>query len=142
MAPLLFWRVICGVFRALFSCGRKTPDLSADVCLVTGAGQGLGGQFALQLAECGAALVRAWDSCITEASDHCSTAIAAQIAVNVSWVRLWDMALDLVSRASRIFRWEERAGKNTSGHSDQLSVPRRNLIITFNGRRSRPWNVN
>ena len=66
MAPLwmrFFWRVICGVFRALFSCGRrrlKTLDLSADVCLVTGAGQGLGRQFALQLAECGATLVL-WD---------------------------------------------------------------------------------
>ena len=34
----------------------------------------------------------------------------------------------LVSRASRIFRWDERAGKNTSGHSDQLSVNlRRNV---------------
>ena len=56
-------RVICGVFRALLSCRRrrlKTLDLSADVCLVTGAGQGLGRQFALQLAECGATLVL-WD---------------------------------------------------------------------------------
>ena len=39
----------------------------------------------------------------------------------------------LVSRASRIFlyfRWEEREGeKNTSGHSGQLPVPRRNVII-------------
>ena len=37
----------------------------------------------------------------------------------------------LVSRASRIFlyfRWEEREGeKNTSGHSGQLPVPRRNV---------------
>ena len=34
----------------------------------------------------------------------------------------------IVSRASRIFRWDERAGKNTSGHSDQLSVNlRRNV---------------
>ena len=41
-----------------------------------------------------------WDSCITEASDHCSTAIAAQIAVNVSWVRLWDMALDYGPRGT------------------------------------------
>ena len=39
----------------------------------------------------------------------------------------------LVSRVSSIFlyfRWEEREGeKNTSGHSDQLPVPRRNVII-------------
>ena len=39
----------------------------------------------------------------------------------------------LVSRASRIFlyfRWEEREGeKNTSGHSGQLPVPRRNVIM-------------
>ena len=35
-----------------------------------------------------------WDSCIMKASDHCSTTIAAQIARNVSWVKLWDMALD------------------------------------------------
>ena len=36
--------------------------------------------------------------------------------------------IKLVSRASRIFRWDERAGKNTSGHSDQLSVNlRRNV---------------
>ena len=38
-----------------------------------------------------------WDSCITEASDHCSMAIAAQIAVNV---RLWDMALDYGPRGT------------------------------------------
>ena len=41
--------------------------------------------------------------------------------------------IHLVSRASRIFlyfRWEEREGeKNTSGHSGQLPVPRRNVII-------------
>ena len=43
------------------------------------------------------------------------------------------VAGNLVSRASRIFlyfRWEEREGeKNTSGHSGQLPVPRRNVII-------------
>ena len=39
----------------------------------------------------------------------------------------------VVLRASRIFSyfwWEEREGeKNTSGHSGQLLVPRRNVII-------------
>ena len=57
------WRVIWGFFCALFSCfsrGAKAPDLSADVCVVTGAAQGLGRQIALQLAECGATLVL-WD---------------------------------------------------------------------------------
>ena len=35
-----------------------------------------------------------WMTCVTEASDHDSTAIAAQIAKNVSWMKIWDMALD------------------------------------------------
>ena len=43
------------------------------------------------------------------------------------------ICLLVVSRASRIFlyfRWKEREGeKNTSGHSGQLPVPRRNVII-------------
>ena len=42
-------------------------------------------------------------------------------------------ALEIVSQASRIFlyfRWEEQEGeKNMSGHSGQLPVPRRNVII-------------
>ena len=57
------WSVIWGFFGILFSCFSrrgKAPDLSADVCVVTGAGQGLGRQVALQLAECGATLVL-WD---------------------------------------------------------------------------------
>ena len=40
--------------------------------------------------------------------------------------------ISLLNRASRIFyfRWEEREReKNTSGHSSQLPVPRRNVII-------------
>ena len=45
----------------------------------------------------------------------------------------WGRGYALVSRASHIFlyfRWEEREGeKNTSGHSGQLPVPRRNVII-------------
>ena len=58
-----FWSVISGSFCALFSCfsrRAKAPDLSGDVCVVTGAAQGLGRQIALQLAECGATLVL-WD---------------------------------------------------------------------------------
>ena len=35
-----------------------------------------------------------WDVCITEANNHSSTTIAARIATNVSWLKLWDMALD------------------------------------------------
>ena len=54
---------VWGALRALLSCGRtskKKPDLGSDICLVTGAGQGLGRQLALQLAACGATLVL-WD---------------------------------------------------------------------------------
>lgn len=53
---------VWGALRSLFSCGasKKKPDLSSDLCLVTGAGQGLGRQLALQLADCGASLVL-WD---------------------------------------------------------------------------------
>ena len=32
-----------------------------------------------------------WDYCTVKASDHCST---AKVAVSISWVQLWDMALD------------------------------------------------
>ena len=53
---------VWGALRALFSCGtrKKRPNLSSDICLVTGGGQGVGRQLALQLAECGATLVL-WD---------------------------------------------------------------------------------
>lgn len=53
---------IWGSVRALFSClpRKGTLDLSADVCLVTGAGQGLGRHLALLLSDCGATLVL-WD---------------------------------------------------------------------------------
>lgn len=58
-----FWCFLKATLRALFSCcfrRPKRPDLSADVCVVTGAGQGLGRHLALQLAQCGGTLVL-WD---------------------------------------------------------------------------------
>ena len=38
---MVVWYTISGAVSALFSCGfrNKTPDLSSDVCVVTGAGQ-------------------------------------------------------------------------------------------------------
>ena len=56
------WYVIWGAFHALFSCctRRSKLDLSGDVCVVTGAAQGLGRSIALQLAGRGATLVL-WD---------------------------------------------------------------------------------
>ena len=55
------WGVLCSLFSCLWPFCSKPPDVSADVCLVTGAGQGLGRHIALQLAaECGATVVL-WD---------------------------------------------------------------------------------
>jgi all-trans-retinol dehydrogenase (NAD+) len=60
----VLWNTVWGALAALFSYfwpfRAKPPDLSADVCVVTGAGQGLGRHIALQLAECGATLAL-WD---------------------------------------------------------------------------------
>ena len=39
---------------------NATPDLSADVCVITGAGRGLGRELALKFAACGATVVL-WD---------------------------------------------------------------------------------
>ena len=38
-----------------------------------------------------------WENCITEASQHSSTALAASIS---SWLKLWDMALDYGPRVT------------------------------------------
>ena len=35
-----------------------------------------------------------WESCVTDSSHHDSTAVAAAISSSVSWLKLWDMALD------------------------------------------------
>lgn len=58
----VLWHTISGSLRTLFSCRTrfKTPELDSDICLVTGAGQGLGRQLALQLSKCGGTLVL-WD---------------------------------------------------------------------------------
>ena len=55
------WGALCAVLSCLWPFRAKPPDLSADVCVVTGAGQGLGRHLALQLAaDCGATVVL-WD---------------------------------------------------------------------------------
>ena len=75
----LVWSVMCGTFCDLFFCfysrrSSQPPNLRARVCVVTGAGQGLGRHLALQLAgECGATLVL-WD--INEEKVH---AVAREI---------------------------------------------------------------
>ena len=35
-----------------------------------------------------------WDTCVSTASQHSSTALAAKVSSSVSWLKLWDMALD------------------------------------------------
>ena len=35
-----------------------------------------------------------WDACLSTASQHDSTAVAAKISSSVSWMKLWDRALD------------------------------------------------
>lgn len=60
LAKATFYTIL-GVVKALLPrCNSKLPDFSADVCLVTGAAQGLGRQLALKFAECGATMVL-WD---------------------------------------------------------------------------------
>ena len=35
-----------------------------------------------------------WKACLSEASQHQSTSLAAKIATHTTWPKLWDMALD------------------------------------------------
>lgn len=60
LKALFFW--IWGIIRAIIpTCHSKAiPDFSADICLITGAGQGLGRQLAFKFAETGTTLVL-WD---------------------------------------------------------------------------------
>ena len=51
------WGMICAICPCRL---RKRPDFSADVCLVTGAGQGIGRLIALKFAERGSTIVL-WD---------------------------------------------------------------------------------
>lgn len=53
---------VWGAIRAIVPLRwcAKLPDFGAEICLVTGAGQGLGRQLALKFAECGSTLVL-WD---------------------------------------------------------------------------------
>ena len=41
-----------------------------------------------------------WETCISTASQHNSTAVAANICRSASWLRLWDMALDYGPRGT------------------------------------------
>ena len=69
------WLTLCGTLRAVFSCvrgGSRRPDLSSAVCVVTGAGQGLGRELALQMADCGARLVL-WDIDEEKVARHTNT---------------------------------------------------------------------
>ena len=68
------------------------------------------------------------------------------VSVSIEWAALVNILLDVnLSREPAIFKkifmfyfwWEEREGeKNTSGHSGQLSMAQRIVIIAFNGCRS------
>ncbi len=53
---------IWGAIRACIPrwCSKSRPDFSADICLVTGAAQGLGRQLAIKFAESGSTMVL-WD---------------------------------------------------------------------------------
>ena len=56
---LTCWGALCSVVRQ-FRKWTIEPDFSGDICLVTGAGKGLGRELALKFAEYGATIVL-WD---------------------------------------------------------------------------------
>ena len=45
-----------------------------------------------------------WESCLSTASQHGSTAVAARISSSVSWLKLWDMALDHGPRGTAVLQ--------------------------------------
>ena len=41
-----------------------------------------------------------WERCLCDARNHQSTAVAAEVASSISWLKLWDMALDYSPRGT------------------------------------------
>ena len=85
---LTVWGSVRAVLSVFPSGRQKRPDLSGKLCLVTGAGQGLGRQLALQMADCGASLVL-WDIDEEKVALHFILARvyeASSILIGIGWI--------------------------------------------------------